>query len=1262
MENQIKVNLWIEDLLKKSNNSSLTNFNFLDKNNLRMTNYLYDEIFSLLTKGFPLKVGNLDLSDKTLMQALDEALNEDKQNNKIHIYTDCDYKKQEQKLSYLSKQETVFLTFGLLDYFDDNHMSIKSAPLVLLPLKIEKVADGYQMSSYNHEVYLNDALIDKLIETRRVDISYPLDPYFSLIEYFTYVSTKVRNYHFSVNNGCFITDKINIHSFYHYQDFKIHQKEIANLPLVKSISYLNSEFFNFNKSNYARLNNQYLSLLNLDNDEYKILRRINQRENVVIKTNLNENKYHLLTNIVYDFLLNNKKVLITYDDEASHIELLNFLKDNLLDKYFLDLSPLLTNKETIIKKLLTQNNLDYDTKLLDQTRIDETVDTYYLLKNNFKKFINALRKNNEPMNLSINRAINEYYILDKLPDMEIDIPNVDLIDEKKLSEYLSSINAFSTSLENLKCHYLDHPFYGFNNLTLNQKEYLELKEKITLLSNEFAPCKQAYQNLEQAFGLPFPQTLKGMKCILNIVSLIPELININQAYFTLENYDEIFEKLISHNQLFNKSLSIRNQIISLYGDKVFLIDHALLHKQIEQPLNRKTIHSYRQYFMKKVKIDESILKSVSLQLDEYYDLNKKIEEIIEQNTLFKDFYSEGIYQIEELEKQFTKVVSFKNYCEFLEKEHLSYSYKKLDVFNEEALKKLPLLRKKCQLAFNHILNYVKYLQNYFDSNLVDFTTLPLVTLEVKINKASKNFSSINDYLNFYLSQRKLNKILPSLGDELLKYSLINSYSAIFMKRFYHLYALSFMNNNPLFKNYTDETFFNSLENYQDYNKDRLEILNALIKNNIRSSIQNNLLALRSLELPYLHSLDTQELSVLPLERLLGQTKNIILNSFPLILMPIKEVSSLLYKNDYRFDCNIVWANENLLSLDIIPSEVRSDQLIVFDSRLINNTNDNLINQNNENFMYSALQTLNVINYISSSYKENILKANSLDLPLKEHLIKKLKNRDLLVSKDVSTPYGVIDILVKIPQAKKPVAIIIDHLNYYSIEASIDSFYKANESLNKLGFASYRLISSTYFHQEDKEFEKLINFILEHSKKDKVNKKVNKTHPLVEVIYPEYLSLEDAYYHIQNKETKSKMEIILELLKMCAPCHKEQFMTFIGRDGLVALTSLQVEGKIKVNNNFIFLNNQTIEFKRVKKDSKVIRQLDYVSNEEIAQGVLKLINNRDFPLDETIKLILQNLGYQKMNQQQYFKIQNIINDLLDEKKLSINEGILHFEKH
>ena len=142
MENQTKVNLWTEELLNKCKNNGLVNFNFQNEVNLRMTNYQYDEIFSLLMNGFPLKINELDLTNKTLAQALDDATNEDKQNKKNHIYTADDKNVQREKLKYLLTKDNLMLTFGLLDYFDDKNMNIKSAPLVLMPIKLEYIENN----------------------------------------------------------------------------------------------------------------------------------------------------------------------------------------------------------------------------------------------------------------------------------------------------------------------------------------------------------------------------------------------------------------------------------------------------------------------------------------------------------------------------------------------------------------------------------------------------------------------------------------------------------------------------------------------------------------------------------------------------------------------------------------------------------------------------------------------------------------------------------------------------------------------------------------------------------------------------------------------------------------------------------------------------------------------------------------------------------------------------------------------------------------
>ena len=199
------------------------------------------------------------------------------------------------------------------------------------------------------------------------------------------------------------------------------------------------------------------------------------------------------------------------------------------------------------------------------------------------------------------------------------------------------ISSFTSSIEDLKCHYLDHPFYGFNNLNLNQENYQELKEKIILLSNEFEPSKVAFSNLEKNFSLPYPQTLKSMKCILNIISLIPDLVKVPTFYFEINDFNELFNNLNYHNELFNELTNLRNKIITLSVDKVFLIDYTEMHNQmLENKLSRKIINSYKNYFAKKVKIDETILRNLSSDLDEYYALNDKINSFVKENEKYND--------------------------------------------------------------------------------------------------------------------------------------------------------------------------------------------------------------------------------------------------------------------------------------------------------------------------------------------------------------------------------------------------------------------------------------------------------------------------------------------------------------------------------------------------------------------------------------------------------------------------------------------------
>ena len=136
--------------------------------------------------------------------------------------------------------------------------------------------------------------------------------------------------------------------------------------------------------------------------------------------------------------------------------------------------------------------------------------------------------------------------------------------------------------------------------------------------------------------------------------------------------------------------------------------------------------------------------------------------------------------------------------------------------------------------------------------------------------------------------------------------------------------------------------------------------------------------------------------------------------------------------------------------------------------------------------------------------------------------------------------------------------------------------------------------------------------------------------------------------------------MLELLKICAPITREQLLSIFNEDGVITLTNLQMDKIVNISNGFVFVNNQRINFKRVDRNSEYSRLLNTVSNEEIQDGILKIASHKEMNIDEMIKLILRTLGMRKMNHNQYFRIENIINDLIEDKKLIVENDLLKIE--
>ena len=200
----------------------------------------------------------------------------------------------------------------------------------------------------------------------------------------------------------------------------------------------------------------------------------------------------------------------------------------------------------------------------------------------------------------------------------------------------------------------------------------------------------------------------------------------------------------------------------------------------------------------------------------------------------------------------------------------------------------------------------------------------------------------------------------------------------------------------------------------------------------------------------------------------------------------------------------------------------------------------------------------------------------------------------------------------------------------------------------------------FFANENKNYDELLDFIITQSNQEKSKNKIVKLKPLVDVIFEEYVDPQEVYYKLPNKADKSESDLLLDFLVKTAPIKKETVIKVFGDKAISLLPTLQISNIIKIANGFVFIEGGTINFRRTNRDDEKIRDINDVSNEEISHGILKLLSQKSLKEDDVIKLILSSLGYKKMNHNQYFRIQNIIVELKDEKKIIEKENILYYE--
>ncbi len=811
------------------------------------------------------------------------------------------------------------------------------------------------------------------------------------------------------------------------------------------------------------------------------------------------------------------------------------------------------------------------------------------------------------------------------------------------------IDEFAKSITSLLCPINKHPFYGLNKKKMVKKDYLVLKNAETQLTTYLNDAITMLINSNVKYNYPNVTTLKEYKTLLNILSFLDDY-KYDVSYLNMDNLDDIYDSLITIKAQDYKLKSFIDDMVDKYTRKIHFIN--------EDIINEYSFNNDKKSINKKIKkllgdnsINNQEIKYIIESMDNYYKtLNNNHDAKVLLPPSLLTYLNED--KLDVLRNIINEINTFKL---MLKKFDIDFN---IEDYYKDNSKEKKMLRRTLQTLFNKILENEKIIQEYFSKDIYDFENSDLSSFYEKMQEISSKFISINEYTSYYSLLNTLNNTYAKLGDELVKYDP-KDFKNIFLKRFYFDFILSSLKRNEEFNSYSKDALLLSLEKFYSSDFKRKELISNILKDYLYLYVRKNNQLLKE-EGTLLKNSIVKSQAIPPLSSLTTSLVNSISSLKSCIFVPYSKVSQLLKEDKYAYDGILYLINEDMEINDILPSIYKGKTTIFISPRYLpkDDINTYLMNDlSKDNLLKNVSNLLDNV-YYKQEERISPLQGNFYDKNCKNHLKELLSNNGFNVKVDHHFLSYNVDLLVSQPDKENKIGIILDHLPYSSPEEASDNFAKENEILNNNNIIPYRIFTSAYFLNEELENKDLISFIISSSTTPITKNKIITTKLLMDYLFPLYVDPNEIYYSI-NKKNLSKKEILLKLVNECAPISINDLDIIMETNTSSLLSSYIKNNVLEQEDNFIFIPNKKVTFRRVDRSKNIIRNIDNVSNKEIYDAIYQIVNNQGtISIEKLVKMILLSLGYKKTNPSINKKI---LDDILYLKTKSIifeNNGILY----
>lgn len=714
------------------------------------------------------------------------------------------------------------------------------------------------------------------------------------------------------------------------------KQEITNSDLENSKEEAKEKIENkdFSNDNSKKLKNLELKLHNVVDADFSQMSAIYDAKmgnSFVLQGPPGTGKSQTITNLIAEFLYDNKKVLFVSEKLAALKVVYNNMKKVGLSDFCLEIHSNKASKKEVIAELyrvLTlgkknlSKNAEIETEMLKKYKSE--LDMY-------AEVLHKVLPNVNKSPYEILSLISQYK---DISSFEYVFENLNEVDTDYILECMAAIELFENYSEFIGFDYRENCWYGYNNQEINYQTKMALKKNLDELSEYFAQLNKLVANVEKIANIEI-NNFENFDKNLEVLRFFPSLSFYDSKIFNKEN-------LIKINAVIKVCMSYESQlkdleksVYNVYSDKILELDARKFSNKFNGDYNtlfrffnkdyKKDLQTLKSYQVDKSRnVKFSQIKDLMIKLEQMKELKSKISE---NRTSLKALFSSSEFAQEstDLSKISNELIKLEKviYDDFdgfediekTELENVNKSIKELLSFYDGSVQNRDSLRE---------------MQNSFDLDVVNFEKMQFFDAKAKLSGFLENFDEFENWIRFVVVLEKFEKLnLKNFIEKSIDFSINReTLHLTFEKMIYNQLVYSVIEKDAVLLNFTRMTQDSNVINFRKKDKLRFEISKAeIIAKLMRNMPDSNSIASES-QVSTLVREANKKSKQKPVRVLFREIDQLVKRLKPCMLMSPLSVSSYLDVINSKFDVVIFDEASQIFPWDSIGAIARGKQVIV----------------------------------------------------------------------------------------------------------------------------------------------------------------------------------------------------------------------------------------------------------------------------------------------------------------------------------------------